>query len=96
MLARPKSAGKRDSRDDRISRCTGSARSPLAVTADAAGDRVRDPIEQERIAQAALAARVRQVVDLGVTLHGWASYENGRWRATEISTDGPQPSQYYS
>ena len=32
------------------------------------------------------------MVQQGVTLHGWANYESGRWRALEISTDGPQPS----
>jgi hypothetical protein len=33
------------------------------------------------------------MIQPGVSLHGWANYEGGRWRAFEISTDGPQ---YYS
>lgn len=39
-----------------------------------------------------LPALDASMVQPGITLHGWASYENGRWRAIEISSDGPQTS----
>src|SRR5262245_22574244 len=33
------------------------------------------------------------MIQPGVSLRGWANYEAGRWRAFDISTDGPR---YYS
>lgn len=36
-----------------------------------------------------LPALDSNMVQPGVSIHVWANYENNRWRAVEISTDGP-------